>query len=334
MAKTVTEALDEVGSSWAEGEQFPSWVDLPACELDQFYTLPSRAARLIEDAVAWIIEHDPSVSSVDDILFVEPSAGSGSFARALPHGSVLMDIDPAPASDEIPQPIIKQDFLTWDADACEAISHARESGKKIVAIGNPPFGTRGWMALSFMNKVATFADYAAFILPMSFGSEGKGSPKYRVQGIRCAASKELLREEFAEPDGSTRTFNVIWQIWERGENKKPDYALVDERFEIKFICDLSYRRCGQAFKEKADIFVPQAYFPGTQMEITDIWDDVLYASAYGARAKDPSETDDMIEALRGADWDAHTTSSTHGCRHVGMSEIKQVLAEAFGIDVL
>ena len=35
-----------------------------------------------------------------------------------------------------------------------------------IFIGNPPFGYRGWLALSFMNHASKFADFIGFILPM------------------------------------------------------------------------------------------------------------------------------------------------------------------------
>lgn len=43
----------------------------------------------------------------------------------------------------------------------------------------------------------------------------------------------------------------------------------------------------------------------------------------------PSWVDLLLDALRNADWNANSTASTHGCRHVGITEIKRILSDAF-----
>lgn len=320
MVEKLTQALDNVGKQWKKGVEFPSWVDLEECSLDQFYTRPQTASDCLTRLCRFLDERGIQEK---DCLFVEPSAGSGSFADLLPANSILLDIDP---KDER---ITQCDFLTWDADADMRIREACESGKKTIAIGNPPFGTRGWMALAFLNKCAEFCDYCAFLLPMSFASEGKGSPRYRVNGMRSVHIDELQRETFLLPDGTERKFNVIWQIWEKGENRRPTFEKVDELFVIKTIGDFSYRLCGQEFKKEADIFVSQAFYPNAGMKISKDWDDILYGSGYGVKAKDPRDADEMIRVLSEADWSRFSTSATHGCRHVGITEIKKVLSEAF-----
>lgn len=319
--KTIEDMLAARDISWDAGVQYPTWVDLSQVGPDQFYTRPSTAAACLDNLLGFLRERN---LTVEDCLFVEPSAGSGAFLSALPTTSsvIAMDLDPR-------SPFIEQcDFLTWDAGSDERIIAARRDNKTIVALGNPPFGRRGWMALSFLNKCATFADYCAFLLPMSFASEGKGSPKYRVAGMRNICTEELLKEEFLLSAHKTRKFNVVWQIWERGDNSRETFPYIDANFVIKFVCDLSYRRCGQDFKDEADVFVSQAYFPGTTMCISENWDEILYASAYGIKALD-CDKDKMIDVLVNADWNEYSTASTHGCRHVGMTEIKKVLATAF-----
>src|SRR3990172_1757389 len=68
---------------------------------------------------------------------------------------------------------MQKDYLTWGPNFTD--------DRPCMAIGNPPFGYRGWLALAFLNKSAEFCDYVGFILPMSFQSDGKGSPKNRVE---------------------------------------------------------------------------------------------------------------------------------------------------------
>lgn len=332
---SLAQSLSFSDIEWKENEQYPSWVNLNEVGLDQFYTNVHTVEYCLDILQGFL--NDRKIS-LDDCVFVEPSAGSGSFSNALfAYEVIAMDLEPAPLYDSSSNfPIIeKQDFLTWDPLSEEAIANAHDNNKTIVCIGNPPFGYRGWLALAFMNKCAIFADYCAFILPMSFASEGKGSPKYRVNDMRCVSNFELMKEEFITSDKISK-FNVVYQIWEKGENKKPDYSLVDDVFEIKFVCDISYRSCGQKFKEKADVFVSQAYYDNNGMVITNVWEDVLYASAYGVRIKNQQQVsvDELTKALNETDWNKYSTSATHGCRHVGMSEIKQALADSFNIEIL
>lgn len=55
--------------------------------------------------------------------------------------------------------ILHQDFFTYEHSA---------TTKKVIVIGNPPFGFKASLAVKFFNKAASFADYIAFILPASF----------------------------------------------------------------------------------------------------------------------------------------------------------------------
>lgn len=64
------------------------------------------------------------------------------------------------------------------------------------------------------------------------------------------------------------------------------------------------------------------------MSISREWDDILYGNGYGIKALN-GKTDEMLDALRNADWNANSTASTHGCRHVGITEIKRILSYAF-----
>ena len=68
------------------------------------------------------------------------------------------------------------DFLDWDPTQ-------ENTGCRWVAIGNPPFGLRGQLALKFINHAAKYCDYVAFILPQLFESDGKGVPRKRVKGL-------------------------------------------------------------------------------------------------------------------------------------------------------
>ncbi len=115
---------------------------------DQFYTNPEIAQQCIQQ----IIDYIPDVSQY---LWVEPSAGSGSFLCATPNHVETIAIDIAPAHPDVKQ----QDFLFWECPATD---------KRILIYGNPPFGRQSRTAKQFINKSCTIADAIAFILPRSF----------------------------------------------------------------------------------------------------------------------------------------------------------------------
>ena len=77
-----------------------------------------------------------------------------------------------------------------------------------IAIGNPPFGYRGWLAL-VLNRAAEFCDYVGFILPMSFQSDGKGSPKNRVRGMTLVHSENfLVIYSLYQPEKNTSKYSL------------------------------------------------------------------------------------------------------------------------------
>lgn len=85
-------------------------------------------------------------------IIIEPSAGNGSFSNCIAY-----DIDPKDSK------IIKQDFLKLNTE--------QFNNKKILTVGNPPFGRQSSSAIKFINKAAEFSDTIAFILPKSFKKE-------------------------------------------------------------------------------------------------------------------------------------------------------------------
>ena len=128
---------------------------------DQFFTPDILAKRYCELVYNFLSDF----VNLDDYIFVEPSAGAGVFLQYLPSNTLAFDIE------KLHSNVIQQDFLEWnDFDLT----------KKYIVIGNPPFGLRGQKALQFINKAFTFADFVCFILPPLFNSDGKGSPKKRI----------------------------------------------------------------------------------------------------------------------------------------------------------
>lgn len=114
--------------------------------LDKFYTKDS--------IVNWVLDN---VNLTDYDLIIEPSVGDGSFYKKLPADKRLgIDIQP----DISDKNIIQSDFLHYD------LTHIK--GKKVLFIGNPPFGRNGSLALKFIKHITPTGSDILFILPKGF----------------------------------------------------------------------------------------------------------------------------------------------------------------------
>ena len=163
-------------------------------DLDQFYTRPEIAAAY----AARVAERWSDL----DALFVEPSAGTGSFLHPLlAAGRKIraVDIDPqAPG-------ILRADFL----ESSDIFSGEHSA---IVVVGNPPFGKNACKAVRFFNHAAVYADEIAFIVPRTFR---KASVQKRLH-----ANFHISDDRDVEPyaflrSGSPHDVPCAWQIWTR-----------------------------------------------------------------------------------------------------------------------
>lgn len=145
----------------------------------------------------------------DETVFLEPSAGSGSFVVALNNvfdkpKILAFDIDPKGSN------ITKQDFLTTKT-------------KANVVIGNPPFGKRGCLSVEFFNHASQLSDYICFIVPI----------QWNKWSIQSKLNKEWkLIDNLAIPEDSFHTlsgkaYNIrtVFQIWTRLDTGYEDLRL-------------------------------------------------------------------------------------------------------------
>ena len=103
-------------------------------KLDQFYTDPAYAEQFLIK-----IGQTVDLDQYDHLL--EPSAGTGSFYNLLDTNKRIgLDLDPKAVG------VIQTDFFNWIPPA----------DKKIVTIGNPPFGKSAGLAVKFFNRAAEF----------------------------------------------------------------------------------------------------------------------------------------------------------------------------------
>lgn len=162
--------------------------------LDKFYTNPTL--------VALCYNQIPDLADYD--LLVEPSAGSGAFLQhPLPASIAVKAYDILPEGANI----ISVDFLTLKP------TEIRGTAKRVLTIGNPPFGRNCSSALKFINQAAGYSDTIAFILPKSFkkvSTQNKVSLAFElVSTIDLPANGFLL-------DGTVYDVPCVFQVWRRG----------------------------------------------------------------------------------------------------------------------
>ena len=158
---------------------------------DKFYTQPEKA----EECYNFLIN---TITIGPDAMYLEPSAGDGSFLNYLPNYTAL---DIKPEDDRI----IEQDFLKYTTDKTDFIT-----------IGNPPFGNRSALAIDFFNKAATMSEVIAFIVPVSF-------MKWNVQ--KKLDMSFALVDYFYLPfnsfldEGKEFGVRTVFQVWVKKDSK-------------------------------------------------------------------------------------------------------------------
>uniref|UniRef100_A0A6C0ANA1 Methyltransferase n=1 Tax=viral metagenome TaxID=1070528 RepID=A0A6C0ANA1_9ZZZZ len=192
---------------------------------DQFYTKTSIAKECIDS----ILSKYPEASKY---MWIEPSAGNGSFLNLIPRTiqSIGMDIDPRAPN------IQKLDFLKWLSIT---------DGEKVY-FGNPPFGSQGSLAKSFIKHAVTNnAKVIAFILPRSFMKPSMNSA-FPLK-FHCIHEKELPKDSF-EVNKVSYDVPCVFQIWVKmDENRELDEKV--EPFGFKYvksteIYHMAFRRVG------------------------------------------------------------------------------------------
>ena len=155
--------------------------------LDKFYTKKDIAQQCYTFLTKYY-------TITDNDIFLEPSAGAGSFLEFLPKYEAY---DIAPEGDNI----IKQDFLTLELPRYD-----------YVTIGNPPFGKRSKLAIEFFNHAAKYSKIIAFIVPVSFMKWG--IHKELDSNFNLQAYMYLPENSFTD-NGKDFSVRCVFQIWTR-----------------------------------------------------------------------------------------------------------------------
>ena len=176
-----------------------------------------------------------------------------------------------------------------------------------------------------MNHAAGFADYVGMILPMAFQSDGKGSPKHRVEGLRLIHSSYLPQDSFVTLDGRPAKINALWQVWQRGVNNAPQPKTCDQWIDL-FTVDMRRERlCGQTRLTEADYFLQRTFYSDPPSLVRD-FSEVRYVCGYGIVIK--KDQDAIVDLLNRTDWSAYSNLAAHNCRHISMYHIRRVLTDA------
>jgi hypothetical protein len=164
-------------------------------KLDQFYTDPAYAQQFLN-----VVQKHVDFNKYDHVL--EPSAGTGSFYNLLDNKKRIgLDLDPKAAG------VIKTDFFDWKAPV----------GKRIVTVGNPPFGKNAGLAVKFFNRAAEFSDVIAFVIPRTFR---KTSIVNRLNlNFHCVYDETVPDNSFIF-NGNTYNVPCAGQIWIRKDQPR------------------------------------------------------------------------------------------------------------------
>jgi hypothetical protein len=304
-----TDAIELRNNEWKKNPNIPKWVDINAGGLDQVFTLPQIAETYYLQLIKFLIERN---IDIDNCIFIEPSAGSGSFFNLLP-ANQRIGIDMYPRFEAI----IQQDFLSWKMPI-EYINKTK------VFIGSPPFGYRGWLALAFLNHASAFADYIAFILPMTFQSDGKDSPKNRVTGMKLSHSEIVPSDSFFNyPLKRIEKISTLWQIWEKGENIRTEKQNYDEWLDI-FQFDSRKDELLKMSKIKtADVFLQKVFYKNPPI-LVENFSEVDYSCGYGLIFK--KEKEYLKEIFNNVDWIHNSYLAPFNRRHhISLYHIERIL---------
>lgn len=277
---------------------------------DQFFTSTETAEYCYLKLIKILKEYGDNES---EYIYIEPSAGNGSFLNILPKGRRL-GIDIEPRNKEI----VQGDYLNW----MPVENEQNFILKKYIVIGNPPFGLRGQLALKFINHSNKFADYVCFILPQLFESDGKGVPRKRVEGFNLIHS-EKLETDFKSPDEKIIKVKCIFQIWSKFHNNIL-YNIVKKDESIIKIYSLSDGGTPSSTRNKNMIYKCDAYIPSTcfgkeSMRYYNNFNDLPNKKGYGIVFNINKEKN--LIKFKNLDWSKIAFLSTNSAYNIRTSQI-------------
>jgi len=258
---------------------------------DQFYTHPEVSKRCIETLKSKLL-------NANSYLWVEPSAGNGSFLNQIPSEFEKIGIDIEPQS----QNIEKGDFLKWTPPI---------NNKKIILIGNPPFGRQSSLAKAFIKRGCEYATIIAFILPKSFTKPSMNHvfTKY----FHCIHMEDIKENAFLI-DGLEYDVPCIFQIWEKQnieriiepkiEPKGYEYVKIDDSYHIALRrvgahAGKSYLRNDKEYSIQSHYFIKfeDKYIPYIDIIIVKINNHIFPSNTVGPRSLSKTEVNFVMNQV-------------------------------------
>lgn len=261
--------------------------------LDQFYT----NAKLATKYAASILRRWKGA----DVLFVEPSAGTGAFVEPLVHAKrKFRAIDIEPKSHLVE----RMDFL-------ESPLIFRGVHEAIVVLGNPPFGKNSNIAIKFFNHAANYADEIAFILPRTFRKESVHSKLH--SSFHLSHDEDVCNNAFLY-DGQEYDVPCCWQIWQRTKNRRLPNTVPSVDHLIEFTTP-----------ENADFAMRRVGFYAGRVKTKDIRS-LSSTTHYFLKEKAKG----VRQVLSDIDW-VSITSQTAGTRSLSKKELAKKLTEVYRV---
>lgn len=259
---------------------------------DAYYTPVDLANRLWDKTVSLI--------GADKITYViEPSCGTGAFLQH-PKYRVNFAIDIATECYGMVCTFVKGNFLAMDFPY----------SKGTLVIGNPPFGPKMHLAQRFYKHCLSFADYIAFILPISQLDNNQSLYEFDI----------IYSEDLGVVDFSGRKLHCCFNVYSRPEhglNPKPTLS----RPLVKI-----YRDCRKGF-EDCEYDVRMCYW-GNGSAGKILKDGEHYAGEYKIKVMDEARKREIIDFIKSYPW----MEKFHGVamRKIQQFHIHKILAEHFG----
>jgi hypothetical protein len=181
--------------------------------LDQYFTKDET----IKMCMTFLKNNNIDILEFDEII--EPSAGSGNWLKYLDKYDAY-DIEP------LNENIKKADFLKID--------YQKYLNKKVLVIGNPPFGKNASLAVKFFNYSSLFSNTICFIVPRTFRKE---SIKSRLNENFHLINEFIIPDfSYYEPCAINKSISIstTFQIWQKKQQKRIDEEEKNNQFKFEW----------------------------------------------------------------------------------------------------
>lgn len=285
---------------------------------DEYFTSNKVASLCFKRLISVISKYE----SLSSFHFIEPSVGDGSFYKLLPFDRRIgIDIN----------------RTNFENIECNYLDYNLPQDKRLIVVGNPPFGHRGVLALEFINH-SSLAEFVCFILPMFFKSVGKGSIRYRVKGFNLLDEIDLPDKSFYLKNGKEQKIKTCFQIWSKNyKNENLEYSWYNNDnknitpysniLKVVTVSLAKNRECGKEwiFEKKANHYISSSFFGEIRTEKS--FDKVKYKSGVAViyLTADREKCKKLDNIFENVNWLKYSSLATNGCRHIGKSHIYQLL---------